>query len=61
MEPTEVGDMIVDAIVHNKLYVATHGNWRDNVRERFEAMIAAMPEPVDFDFGASLSVPDKED
>ncbi|HZV19132.1 MAG TPA: SDR family NAD(P)-dependent oxidoreductase [Sphingobium sp.] len=61
MEPTEVGDMIVDAIVHNKLYVATHGNWRDNVRERFEAMIAAMPEPVDFDFGASLSVPDKDD
>lgn len=61
MEPTEVGDMIVDAIVHNKLYVATHGNWRENVRERFEAMIAAMPEPVDFDFGASLSVPDKED
>jgi len=61
MEPTEVGDMIVDAIVHNKLYVATHGNWRDNVRDRFEALIAAMPEPVEFDFGASLSVPDKED
>lgn len=61
MEPTEVGDMIVDAIVHNKLYVATHGNWRDNVRDRFEALIASMPEPVDFDFGASLSVPDKED
>jgi len=60
MEPTQVGDMVVDAIVHNKLYIATHGNWRDNVRARFEALIAAMPEPVDFDFGASLSVPDKD-
>ncbi len=60
MEPTQVGDMIIDAIVNNKLYVATHGNWKDNVRDRFEALIASMPEPVAFDFGASLSVPDKD-
>ena len=59
MEPTQVGDMVVDAIVHNKLYIATHGNWRANVEARFKALMAAMPEPVDFDFGASLSVPDK--
>ncbi|HWJ71188.1 MAG TPA: SDR family NAD(P)-dependent oxidoreductase [Sphingobium sp.] len=59
MEPTQVGDMVVDAIVNNKLYIATHGNWRDDVEARFKALMAAMPEPVDFDFGASLSVPDK--
>jgi NAD(P)-dependent dehydrogenase (short-subunit alcohol dehydrogenase family) len=61
MEPTEVGDMIVDAIVNNKLYVATHGNWKEQVEARFKAMIDAMPEAKPFDFGASLSVPKKED
>jgi NAD(P)-dependent dehydrogenase (short-subunit alcohol dehydrogenase family) len=60
MEPTEVGDMIVDAIRHNKLYVATHGNWKDNVEQRFRAMIDAMPEAKPFDFGSSLSVSDKD-
>ena len=60
MEPTEVGDMIVDAIQHNKLYVATHGNWKDNVEQRFRDLMAAMPEAKPFDFGASLAVPDKD-
>jgi len=60
MEPTEVGDMIVDAIRHNKLYVATHGNWKENVEARFRAMIDAMPEARPFDFGETLKVPEKE-
>ncbi len=61
MEPTEVGDMIVDAITHNKLYVSTHGNWKDNVEQRFRALMDSMPEAKPFDFGASLSVPKKEE
>ena len=60
MEATQVGDMVVDAIENNKLYIATHGNWKDNVRARFEAMIDVMPEPVPLDFGESLAVPGKE-
>jgi len=56
MDPTEVGDMIVDAIVNNKLYVATHGNWKQNVKDRFHALIESMPEARPFDFGESLSV-----
>jgi len=60
MEATQVGDMVVDAIVNNKLYIATHGNWKDNVRARFEAMIDVMPEPVPLDFGESLAVPGKK-
>ena len=60
MEPTEVGDMIVDAIVNNKLYVATHGNWKPQVTQRFEDLIAAMPEARDIDFSQSLSVPAKK-
>jgi NAD(P)-dependent dehydrogenase (short-subunit alcohol dehydrogenase family) len=61
MEPTEVGDMIVDAIVHNKLYVATHGNWKEQVTQRFNDMIAAMPEAKPVDFSQSLSVRAKTD
>jgi NAD(P)-dependent dehydrogenase (short-subunit alcohol dehydrogenase family) len=60
MEPTEVGDMIVDAIQNNKLYVSTHGNWKDNVEQRFQAIMASMPEAKPFDFGASLAVPKKD-
>jgi NAD(P)-dependent dehydrogenase (short-subunit alcohol dehydrogenase family) len=55
MEPTQVGDMIVEAILGNRLYVSTHGNWKDNVRARFEALIASMPESKGEDFSASLS------
>ena len=60
MEPTEVGDMIVDAIQNNKLYVSTHGNWKDNVEQRFQALMASMPEAKPFDFGATLVVPKKD-
>jgi len=61
MEPTEVGDMIVDAIVNNTLYVSTHGNWKEACEARFQALIDSMPEARPFDFGASLKVPDKQD
>ncbi|MBU0557687.1 MAG: SDR family NAD(P)-dependent oxidoreductase [Alphaproteobacteria bacterium] len=60
MEPTEVGDMIVDAIRNNTLYVSTHGNWKETVEERFKALIASMPEAKPFDFGATLAVPQEE-
>jgi short-subunit dehydrogenase len=60
MEPTEVGDMIVDAIQNNKLYVSTHGNWKEQVEARFQALMDSMPEAKPFDFGASLAVPKKD-
>ncbi|MBO9671309.1 MAG: SDR family NAD(P)-dependent oxidoreductase [Sphingobium sp.] len=61
MEPTEVGDMIVDAIRNNTLYVSTHGNWKDNVEQRFRALMDSMPEAKPFDFSATLVVPKKLD
>jgi len=61
MEPTEVGDMIVDAIRNDTLYVATHGNWKETCEARFKALIDCMPEARPFDFGASLKVPETED
>ncbi|MBO9580667.1 MAG: SDR family NAD(P)-dependent oxidoreductase [Sphingobium sp.] len=61
MEPTEVGDMIVDAIRNNTLYVSTHGNWKDAVEQRFRALMDSMPEAKPFDFSATLAVPRKPD
>jgi NAD(P)-dependent dehydrogenase (short-subunit alcohol dehydrogenase family) len=62
MEATDVGDMIVDAIRNNKLYVSTHGNWKAQVTQRFQDIIASMPDADDsLDLSKSLSVPKKED
>jgi NAD(P)-dependent dehydrogenase (short-subunit alcohol dehydrogenase family) len=46
MEPDEVGGMVLDAIRENKLYVITHGEWRDAVVARTDAILAAMPTKV---------------
>ena len=54
MEPDEVGRMILDAVLNNKLYVITHGEWREAAVTRFEAMLAAMPKEVNPDLIATL-------
>lgn len=54
MEPEEVGKMILDAVLNNKLYVITHGEWRSAAEDRFEAMLAAMPKEVNPDLIATL-------
>ncbi len=46
MEPDEVGGMVLDAIRHNRLYVITHGEWREAVLARTDAILAAMPTTV---------------
>lgn len=56
MDPTKVGDMIVDAITNNKLYIATHGDWKATCEARFAELLAAMPEPSGIDWSKSLSV-----
>jgi NAD(P)-dependent dehydrogenase (short-subunit alcohol dehydrogenase family) len=47
MEPVEVGEMVLHAIRENLLYVITHGEWRDAVIARGDAILAAMPTRVD--------------
>lgn len=54
MEPDQVGDMVVNAIKADQLYIVTHGEWRDVARARFDAMLAAMPTDVNPDLIASL-------
>jgi NAD(P)-dependent dehydrogenase (short-subunit alcohol dehydrogenase family) len=54
MEPEQVGDMIVDAIRNDKLYVITHGEWREIVQGRHDRIMAAMPTEVNEALIASL-------
>lgn len=61
MEPEEVGAMILDAVLNNKLYVITHGEWRPAVEARFSALLAAMPVKINPDLIASLQKPEKRD
>ena len=54
MEATQVGEMVLDAIRHNKLYIVTHGEWRDVFLARMHAILEAMPTDVSEDLIATL-------
>jgi NAD(P)-dependent dehydrogenase (short-subunit alcohol dehydrogenase family) len=54
MKPEEVGDRILDAVLKDKLYVITHGEWRDMAAARFDAILDAMPKDVNPDLIATL-------
>jgi NAD(P)-dependent dehydrogenase (short-subunit alcohol dehydrogenase family) len=54
MEPTEVGAMVRDAVVEDRLYVITHGEWRPMVQARNEAILASMPTDSNPELIASL-------
>lgn len=44
MEPETVGEMVAEAILANRLYVITHGEFRNRMRERAEALLAEVPQ-----------------
>jgi NAD(P)-dependent dehydrogenase (short-subunit alcohol dehydrogenase family) len=60
MEPDRVGEMVLNAIRNDQLYVITHGEWREASRSRFDAMLSAMPADVNPDLIASLRPPPKD-
>lgn len=43
MEPREAAQAVLRGIERNELYILTHGEFADGVRERFEAILAAFP------------------
>jgi short-subunit dehydrogenase len=48
MDPVEVGEMVLDAIRRDLLFVFTHNDFKVGVEQRFAAMLAAFPHgPVD--------------
>ena len=54
MEPEQVGDMVVKAILNNEPYIITHGEWAGAVTSRYEAIMAAMPADTNADLISSL-------
>jgi NAD(P)-dependent dehydrogenase (short-subunit alcohol dehydrogenase family) len=54
MEPEQVGDMVVDAIRGDRLYIITHGEWREAFEARVKAVREAMPQDTNLDLVASL-------
>ena len=44
MEPEVVGRMVADAVLKNELYVITHGEFRNRMEARMNAILAATPK-----------------
>ena len=44
MEPEEAGRLVADAILADQTYVVTHGFYKDAMRARAEAVLAATPD-----------------
>lgn len=44
MEPEAVGDLVADGILANRTYIVTHGFYKDAMRARAEAVLAATPD-----------------
>jgi NAD(P)-dependent dehydrogenase (short-subunit alcohol dehydrogenase family) len=48
MDPVECGERVLAGIRRNDLYILTHREFKDGVREHYEALLASFPEePVD--------------
>ena len=43
MDPRTVGEMVLDAILNNKMYILTHAEFGDGIRARHASMEAAIP------------------
>jgi NAD(P)-dependent dehydrogenase (short-subunit alcohol dehydrogenase family) len=54
MEPADVGRLVRDAVIADRLYVITHGEWRPLAQARFEAILDAMPTAVNPELIASM-------
>jgi len=44
MDPVEVGNLVADGVLSNATYLVTHGAFKDAMRARAEAVLAATPD-----------------
>jgi NAD(P)-dependent dehydrogenase (short-subunit alcohol dehydrogenase family) len=44
MEPEEAGELVAEGILANQTYIVTHGFYKDAMRARAEAVLAATPD-----------------
>ena len=52
-DPEDVGELVADGILADSTYIVTHGFYKDAMRARAEAVLAATPDRVEDapDFG----------
>ena len=43
MDPMEVGERVLRGIQNNDLYILTHPEYEQGIRDRFEAILASIP------------------
>ena len=44
MDPLEAGERVLNGVRNNDLFILTHPEFRDGMQERFDAMMASVPE-----------------
>jgi short-subunit dehydrogenase len=54
MDPREVGEMVVEGIIQNRGYIISHSEFRDELTEHFNEILAACPPPQDIDPGRKM-------
>jgi NAD(P)-dependent dehydrogenase (short-subunit alcohol dehydrogenase family) len=55
MDPVEVGELVLDGVRKNKLYVFTHSEFGPGIQERCDALMAAVPDkPRNPEFEAAV-------
>jgi NAD(P)-dependent dehydrogenase (short-subunit alcohol dehydrogenase family) len=47
LEPAQVGELVLKAVLNNEFYVITHGEWKPAAEQRHAAVLAAMPDRLD--------------
>ena len=47
MRPERVGEMVVEGIRKNSLYIFTHSMFHDGMREKFDKLLASLPPEAD--------------
>ena len=47
MDPAQVGDLVLNAVRNDELYIITHGEWQPMAAARHAALLEAMPEKLD--------------
>jgi hypothetical protein len=46
MEPLEAGERVLNGVRNNDLFILSHPEFKDGMQERFDAMIASVPEEI---------------
>jgi len=44
MDPLEAGERVLDGIRHNDLFILTHSEFKEGMQERFDAILASVPD-----------------